>query len=261
MELREHLLWKRLTPWGVELRGAIGEQVGTEQQRFRFSALIVHSFTVLVEWAMRQHVLKEDAARTAKAAIAARDAIAGLVAQIGTSPDAMALHAKLSPMLPDPAGDPASLSKILRYLTDFADQAAQAQLSAPRSRTGPADTFAVTMAIHIGIAYHQALGKYPAIGRRGEPGRPSPFDRVCDVVEEMLNADGVSIANKGEPCPVTFSDHSKRRAIEEVKRSGQQHARDFATWLRGQVAVMENHRALPREAFEFEASRDPNLSA
>jgi hypothetical protein len=241
--------------WLLRFAGAAGPKQGTSQVRDRFAEhLIVHLAWAILWGARRQH-RPTSLPRIANAATAARDAFATLRTEIARTTDGLALHVRSATSVEMMTNlgslDGVGADAIACYLDRFVALAQAEGERAPRHR-GPRNDLAIMIAATIAWTYHDNFGRWPAIGRRGVDPRRSPFDRICEEVEDLLHALGHTQYNarKGKSYRLTLSDPARKKGIQDAKLG------EYERWSRS-----NDQDDLVRRVFMFDQRRVGDLTS
>lgn len=197
----------------VEAAGTIG----TPETRRAFALALIGPSGVLGPAflaAEAARTARQDAQRLHGAALAALAALATLRAVLETGPSVLVLrahgrsewaaqqdHARRHPDAPLWTAEPSALAA---YLTQLVRETETPVLSRGR----PADAAGVVLAERLARCYVEHFGKRPGHGKRGDA-RRTPFDRVCDAVEQLRRRQGVA---------VSISDMARARGIARAMK-------------------------------------------
>jgi hypothetical protein len=198
---------------------AAGPKRSTPEERRQFAELLSEELAWAIIWGRRQQAVAEIIPRVHDAAVRARDAFRALHAEIGRTDDGLAFHIRSAPGVEidgyEAIFEDDGRDAIACYLDRFADLAEE-ELAKVRRHRGPRNELAVMVAMAIAWTYRARFGERPAIGRRGVGRRKSPFDRICDEVEELLEELGHRRVVKGCSSRFTLSDPARKKGIKDA---------------------------------------------
>ena len=198
---------------------AAGPRRSSSEQRTQFAELLIEELAWAMIWGRRQQDVAEIIPRLCDAAVRARDAFYALHSEIGRTDDGLALHARSAAGV-ELDGYESTIEDLGRdaiacYLDRFA-KLAKEEADKVRRHRGPRNDLAVMVAMATAWAYQARFGERPAIGRRGVGRRKSPFDRICDEVEELLHELGHRRVVKGCSNRFTLSDPARKKGIKDA---------------------------------------------
>ena len=183
--------------WLTDIEAAMG-RVGTPEARAAFAEAVFQSLLGGFPAAARAELRHEHTQRIADTSAHARDAFLELKAILDDGMlMALQLHAKSDWIARRDhasrdamalwSADPETLAT---YLSAFASQAERLKRGLPKKRRGKSTIMASSIATGIATAYWQHFQRDAACAKRGPRSRPysSPFDRVCAVVEQLLQS-------------------------------------------------------------------------
>jgi len=208
--------------WVKKLSIAVGQKLGSQQERERFADLLLGELVMGTLWGTHLQDRSQHLRRLRTLAARARDAFDALRYEINQSFDGVTLAKEAANTLKSRPGPDAlrsvgndEIACYLRTLTAFVEAETE---TLPRHR-GPRNDKSTTIAAAIAWSYHHVFARWPSVGHRGRDPRKSPFDRVCEQVEDLLCAAGHTqyVARKRQSYRFTLSDPARKKGINNAK--------------------------------------------
>jgi hypothetical protein len=184
--------------WQADFLQAIGSRWGTPSQRQLLARDLPGLVLFMVGYEKWREEMGHDLPKWSQFLSRRREALEAFRSEYGQSLDVQTRR---------------HFDAISVCFTSQEDDATLNPAAFPEVRRGRQNATEVGVAKLIARVYHSQLGRWPSGGRRAASRRTTPYHRLCDVAERLLQSIGVTRPHKGKDCPLRISDSARARGI------------------------------------------------